>query len=207
MLVSCETILLRVNINKVAGPDNMPGYILKWFADQCANVSLSSLHQKSLTALWHSSPSSWTALLVLQHIKDNMLASQDPHQQLCSSTALHSVFMHLNYKKKQDQNVICWLNLTHWRLCDWKTSHASHACVQHLTTTGYSTSSQTVQIGSCTSSLLVLNNEAPQGCVLSPLLFTLYNHKGRLSFACNPCAVKWQINKPWNIHDKELKAS
>ncbi len=39
---------------------------------------------------------------------------------------------------------------------------------------------QSVQIGSLSSSTLVLNTGAPQGCVLSPLLFRLYTHN------CNP---------------------
>lgn len=38
-------------MNKAAGPDNMPGYILKSFADQCADVLLSSMYPKSLFCL------------------------------------------------------------------------------------------------------------------------------------------------------------
>uniref|UniRef100_A0AAY4A5V6 Reverse transcriptase domain-containing protein n=1 Tax=Denticeps clupeoides TaxID=299321 RepID=A0AAY4A5V6_9TELE len=35
---------------------------------------------------------------------------------------------------------------------------------------------QAVRVGSSTSSTIVLNTGAPQGCVLSPLLFTLLTH-------------------------------
>ncbi len=36
--------------------------------------------------------------------------------------------------------------------------------------------SQVVRMGNNTSSPLILNTDAPQGCVLSPLLYTLYTH-------------------------------
>ena len=36
---------------------------------------------------------------------------------------------------------------------------------------------QTVRIGNPVSSPLVLNTEAPQGCVLSPLLYSLYTYE------------------------------
>ncbi len=39
---------------------------------------------------------------------------------------------------------------------------------------------QSVRISSLSSSTLVLNTRAPQGCVLNPLLFMLYTHD------CNP---------------------
>ena len=36
--------------------------------------------------------------------------------------------------------------------------------------------SQVVEVGNITSSTLILNTWAPQGCVLSPLLYSLYTH-------------------------------
>ena len=35
---------------------------------------------------------------------------------------------------------------------------------------------QVVRIGNNTSATLILNTEAPQGCVLSPLLYSLFTH-------------------------------
>jgi hypothetical protein len=35
---------------------------------------------------------------------------------------------------------------------------------------------QVVKVGNNTSAMLTINMEAPQGCVLSPLLFSLYTH-------------------------------
>jgi hypothetical protein len=36
--------------------------------------------------------------------------------------------------------------------------------------------SQVVRVGNNTSATLILNTRAPQGCVLSPLLYTLFTH-------------------------------
>ncbi len=35
---------------------------------------------------------------------------------------------------------------------------------------------QNVKIGDCTSSTIIMNTGMPQGCVLSPVLFTLFTH-------------------------------
>ena len=35
---------------------------------------------------------------------------------------------------------------------------------------------QVVRVGNNTSATLILNTEAPQGCVLSPLLYSLFTH-------------------------------
>ena len=35
---------------------------------------------------------------------------------------------------------------------------------------------QVVRVGNNTSAMLIFNTEAPQGCVLSPLLYSLFTH-------------------------------
>ncbi|KAK7883919.1 hypothetical protein WMY93_027042 [Mugilogobius chulae] len=44
---------------------------------------------------------------------------------------------------------------------------------------------QSVRVGKNISSTLVVNTRVPQGCVLSPLLYTLYTHDGLASSASN----------------------
>ncbi len=97
-----KEILLRVNINKAAAPDHIPGRVLKTCANQLAdditdicNVSLSQetvpTRFKTATIIDVSGASAlndyrpvlspqYFETLVLQHIKDNIPANLDPHQ-------------------------------------------------------------------------------------------------------------------------------
>ncbi|KAI4905153.1 hypothetical protein NFI96_027015, partial [Prochilodus magdalenae] len=61
-------------------------------------------------------------------------------------------------------------------------SQTGQAGVQHSFLTGRP---QAVRVGSSTSSTITLNTGAPQGCVLSPLLFTLLTHDCTPSHSSN----------------------
>uniref|UniRef100_A0A672HXF0 Reverse transcriptase domain-containing protein n=1 Tax=Salarias fasciatus TaxID=181472 RepID=A0A672HXF0_SALFA len=128
--------------------------------------------------------------LVMQHIKSALPSTLDPYQFAYRSnrstddaiaTALHSALTHLETKNSYvrmlfmdfssafntiiPQQLIykldrLGLNTT---LCNW--------LLDFLTGRP-----QAVRVGSNTSGTIILNTGAPQGCVLSPLLFTLLTH-------------------------------
>ncbi len=128
--------------------------------------------------------------LVMQHIKSVLPPSLDPFQfayrSNCSTddaiaTALHPALTHLDKKDSYVRmlfidfssafNTIIPQQLTHklaqlglnTSLCNW--------LLDFLTGRP-----QAVRVGINTSSTITLNTGAPQGCVLSPLLFTLLTH-------------------------------
>ncbi len=128
--------------------------------------------------------------LVMQHIKSVLPPSLDPFQFAYRSnrstddaiaTALHSALTHLDKKDLYVRmlfidfssafNTIIPQQLIHklvqlglnTSLCNW--------LLDFLTGRP-----QAVRVGSNTSSTITLNTGAPQGCVLSPLLFTLLTH-------------------------------
>ncbi len=128
--------------------------------------------------------------LVMQHIKSVLPPSLDPFQFAYRSnrstddaiaTALHPALTHLDKKDSYVRmlfidfssafNTIIPQQLTHkvaqlglnTSLCNW--------LLDFLTGRP-----QAVRVGINTSSTITLNTGAPQGCVLSPLLFTLLTH-------------------------------
>ena len=128
--------------------------------------------------------------LVMQHIKSTLHPALDPYQFAyrsnrstddAISTALHSALTHLETKDP------------HVRMLFIDFSSAFNTIIPQqlilkLVQLGINTSlcnwlldfltgrPQAVRVGSNTSSTITLNTGAPQGCVLSPLLFTLLTH-------------------------------
>uniref|UniRef100_A0A1A8GH13 Reverse transcriptase domain-containing protein n=1 Tax=Nothobranchius korthausae TaxID=1143690 RepID=A0A1A8GH13_9TELE len=211
--------LSRVNPRKAAGPDNIPGRVLRECAEQLAdvftdifNISLSSavvptcfkattivpVPKKSPVSCFNDyRPVALTPTimkcferLVMRHIKTLLPPSLDPLQFAyrhnrstddAISTALHLALTHLDKKD------------THVRMLFIDFSSAFNTIIPQqligkLSLLGLNTSlcnwildfltgrPQSVRIGNCTSGTTTLSTGAPQGCVLSPLLFTLLTH-------------------------------
>ncbi|KAI4896082.1 hypothetical protein NFI96_027212 [Prochilodus magdalenae] len=171
--------LRRVNPRKAAGPDNIPA---RKSSVSCLNdyrpIALTPIIMKCFERL------------VLRHIKTLLPPSLDPLQFAyrpnrstddAISTTLHLALTHLDNRD------------TYVRMLFIDFSSAFNTIIpQHLigklNLLGLNTSlsnwildfltgrPQSVRIGCNTSSTTTLSTAAPQGCVLSPLLFTLLTH-------------------------------
>ncbi len=220
--------LSRINPRKAAGPDNIPGRVLKDCAAQLTDVLTdifnTSLSQavvptclKSTTIIPVPKKSPVSCLndyrpialtpimmkcferLVMQKIKNSLLNTLDPLQFAyrpnrstddAISSTLHLALTHLENKDSYvrmlfidfssafntiiPQQLINKLNLLGLNnsLCNW--------ILDFLTGRP-----QSVRVGHKTSSTTTLSTGAPQGCVLSPLLFTLLTHDCTAKFSSN----------------------
>uniref|UniRef100_A0A3P9KN81 Reverse transcriptase domain-containing protein n=1 Tax=Oryzias latipes TaxID=8090 RepID=A0A3P9KN81_ORYLA len=216
---SVKRTLSTINPRKAAGPDNIPGRVLKECAEELKDVFTDifniSLEQAIVPSCFKAttiipvpkkpSPSCFNdyrpiALtpiimkcferLVMSHIKSTLPPTLDPFQfayrpkrstedAICS--ALHPALTHLDKKDAYvrmlfidfssafntiiPQQLICKLDKlgVNTPICNWLLDFLSQR-------------PQTVRAGNNTSNTIILNTGAPQGCVLSPLLFTLLTH-------------------------------
>ncbi len=220
--------LSRINPRKAAGPDNIPGRVLKDCAAQLTdvltdifNISLSQavvptclksttiipVPKKSpVSCLNDYRPIALTPImmkcferLVMHNIKNSLPNTLDPLQFAyrpnrstddAISSTLHLALTHLENKDSYvrmlfidfssafntiiPQQLINKLNLLGLNnsLCNW--------ILDFLTGRP-----QSVRVGHNTSSTTTLSTGAPQGCVLSPLLFTLLTHDCTAKFSSN----------------------
>ncbi len=220
--------LSRINPRKAAGPDNIPGRVLKDCAAQLTdvltdifNTSLSQavvptclktttiilVPKKSpVSCLNDYRPIALTPImmkcferLVMQKIKTSLPNTLDPLQFAyrpnrstddAISSTLHLALTHLENKDSYvrmlfidfssafntiiPQQLINKLNLLGLNnsLCNW--------ILDFLTGRP-----QSVRVGHNTSCTTTLSTGAPQGCVLSPLLFTLLTHDCTAKFSSN----------------------
>ncbi|KAI3370204.1 hypothetical protein L3Q82_024977 [Scortum barcoo] len=182
----------RINIRKAEGPDKVSGHTLKLCADQLAGVFLDIFNlslqlatvpvslqnliiivpvpkKSAVTCLNDYRPVALTPVImkcferiVLKHIKDIIPAGLDQYQFAYRAESdrqrMHSAFNTVIPDKLilKLHNLGLPSSLCHW-IRDFLTNRP-----------------QVVRIGDNTSSILVLNTGTPQGCMLSPALFTLF---------------------------------
>lgn len=213
-------VLKQVNGRKAAGPDGIPGRLLKSCADQLApvfttifNLSLASStvpncfkrstiipvpKKANPSCLNDYRPIALTSVvmkcfekLVKNIICSSVPGSLDPLQFAyrenrstddAISHVLHTTLSHLdkgqgNYARllfidySSAFNTIVPSKLVS-KLKNIGLCHSLCAWILNF----LSNRPQAVKIGNCSSSIISLNIGAPQGCVLSPLLYSLYTH-------------------------------
>lgn len=215
-------VLSRINVHKAAGPDGIPGRVLRACSVELAGVltdifNLSLAHAvvpacfKSTSIVpipKNSNPSSLNdyrpvALtpiitkclerLVLAHLKSCLPPTLDPHQfafrqnrstEDAVSIALHTVLSHLDNKN------------TYARMLFIDFSSAFNTIIpsqliRKLTDLGISSlmcnwlldfltcRPQHVRLDNHCSSIITMNTGVPQGCVMSPFLYSLFTHDCR----------------------------
>ena len=224
---------VRVNTRKAAGPDGIPGRVLKVCAHQLAGVFADifnlSLSQAEVPAAFKMStivpvpkrantschndwrPVALTPIvskcfekLVRDYICSVLPATLDPWQfayrknrstEDAVAMAVHTALNHLEPRGSKCMNryvrmlfvdfssafntiVPARLDVKlrdlglHPTMCRWILSFLSDRC-------------QVVRMGNLTSDSMTLNTGAPQGCVLSPLLYSLYTHDCETTHGCN----------------------
>ncbi|KAI2645711.1 RNA-directed DNA polymerase from mobile element jockey [Labeo rohita] len=222
------TALSQINARKAAGPDDIPGRVLRACAEQLAGVFTDifnmSLAQAAVPACFkstsivpvpkHSSPTclndyrpvALTPIimkcfeqLVLTHRKDSLQPSLDPHQFAyrgnrstddAVSIALHSVLTHLDntntYARMLFVDFSSAFNtvlpsklITKLRDLDINTSICNWI-MDFLTNRP-----QHVRSGHICSTTITLNTGVPQGCVLSPFLYSVFTHDCRPVYGSN----------------------
>ncbi|KAI4879859.1 hypothetical protein NFI96_004004 [Prochilodus magdalenae] len=212
-------VLSRIKIHKAAGPDDIPGRVLKACSAELAGV-LTDIFNLSLACAVVPSCFKTTSIipipkntnpsrlndyrpvaltpiitkcferLVLAHLKSCLPPTLDPHQfAYCQnrstedavSIALHSVLSHLDNKNTSVRmlfidfssafNTVIPSQLI-TKLTDLGIS--SHMCnwlLDFLTNRP-----QHVRMDNHCSSTITINTGVPQGCVISPFLFSLFTH-------------------------------
>ena len=209
-------VLHSVNPRKAAGPDGIPGRVLRDCADQLAEVfsdiSLSTCtvpkcfktativpvpKKTSITSLNDYRPVALTSTvikcferLVLAHIKYPLPPTLDQHQfayranrstEDAINMALHSALTHLEHPGSYVRILFvdfssAFNTIIPSRMVDKLFDLGVNANTCRWIKDFLTDRPQTVSMGSNHSPVLTLSTGPPQGCVLGPILYTIYTH-------------------------------
>ena len=217
-----EAVLSRTKAHKAAGPDGIPGRVLRACAGELAGV-LTDLFNLSLAravvpACFKSTtivpvPKSSTPAclndyrpvaltpiiskcleqLVLAHLKSCLPPTLDPHQfayrknrstEDAVSTALHSVLSHLDNNNTYARMLFidfssAFNTVIPSKLISKLTDLGITAPICNWLLDFLTNRPQHVRLDHHCSSTLTINTGVPQGCVLSPFLYSLFTHDCR----------------------------
>ncbi|KAK7921775.1 hypothetical protein WMY93_008677 [Mugilogobius chulae] len=146
-----------------------------------------------------SIPAKCLERLVIKHIKAALPLSLDPHQfayrenrstEDAIATVLHTLLEHLEHKNTYARLLFVDYSSAFNTIRPYKLRPKLHQLGLNTTLCNWivdflTNRTQSVRVGKNISSTLVVNTGAPQGCVLSPLLYTLYTHDCLASSASN----------------------
>ena len=202
---SVKRTLSAINIRKATGSDDIPGHVLKDCTEELKDVftnifntflrqvvvpscfkaaTIIPVSKKSAPSCFNDyRPAALTPIitkcfeqLVMSHIKSILPPTLDPFQfayraKRSTEDAICSALHPARAKKDSCENAVHWLqfsfqyhNPTTTHLQTWQIG-AQHLPLQLV-----------VRVSKNTSSSITLSTGAPQGCVLSPLLFTMLTH-------------------------------
>ncbi|KAI3376226.1 hypothetical protein L3Q82_016729, partial [Scortum barcoo] len=159
----CRT-LKRINTRKAPGPDGIPGRALKVCADQLADVFADIFNMSLLQSVV---PTCFKETIIVPVPKKTKILCLNDYRPVALTSTIMKCFERLHSTPFVPSKLVTKLRDLglglNSALCDW--------ILNFLTGRP-----QAVRMGSTTSSTLTLNTGAPQGCVLSPLLYSLFTH-------------------------------
>ncbi|KAI4871589.1 hypothetical protein NFI96_021134, partial [Prochilodus magdalenae] len=188
--------LRRINPRKSAGPDNIPGRVLREYADQISEV-LADIFNVSLTQA--AVPTCLKTATIIPVPKSSTVTATlditvDPHQYAyrrnrstddAISSVVHSALTHLEQKDSYVRMLFvdftsAFNTIIPQTLTDKLSSLGLHSSLCNWVLDFLTNRPQSVRIHNLSSCTTILSTVSPQGCVLSPLLFTL------LTYDCSP---------------------
>ncbi len=212
-------VLRSINTRKAAGPDGVPGRVLKDCAAELTGVFTSIYNtllstswvlacfkaativpipkQSNVTCLNDYRPVALTPIpakclerLVIRHIKGAIPPTLDPHQfayrqnrstEDAIAIVLRTLLEHLERKNTYARLLFVDFSSAFNTIRPFKLQAKLHHLGLNISLCNWivdflTNRTQSVRVDKHTSSTLLINTGAPQGCVLSPLLYTLFTH-------------------------------
>ncbi|KAI4894551.1 hypothetical protein NFI96_022922 [Prochilodus magdalenae] len=174
--------LRRINPRKSAGPDNIPGRVLRECADQISEV-LADIFNVSLTQA--AVPTCLKTATIIPVPKSSTVTGGTDPQMMPFPLWVHTALTHLEQKDSYVRMLFvdftsAFNTMIPQTLTDKLSSLGLRSSLCNWVLDFLTNRPQSVRIHNLSSSTTILSTGSPQGCVLSPLLFTL------LTYDCSP---------------------